>query len=206
MLSDMSTTEAGSYEMLLYKKNGHAIWLKVDSTPIRNEQDVVVLFLLTFRDITAFKEPLEAGQAMMSNLSKFAKLAWTMTRSRNLQISRLQPPGLSPDGGDASASNNNLSGSSNNNNNSLSANAAANNSNSAKRSSSPMVPGSSSSLPMSALAGKPTFLDSLPEYKHEPPRSPPHILLHYSTFKVRKYCNKDNDTALLQGEENELWN
>ena len=33
---------------------------------------------------------------------------------------------------------------------------------------------------------KPSFLDSLPEYKHDPPRSPPHILLHYSTFKVSR--------------------
>ncbi len=31
---------------------------------------------------------------------------------------------------------------------------------------------------------KSPFLDSLPEYKHEPPRTPPHILLHYSSFKV----------------------
>ncbi len=80
MLHDMSVLEGGSYEMLFYKKNGHAIWLQVDVTPIRNEQEVVVLFLSTYRDITAFKEPLEGGQAMMSNLSKFAKLAWTMTR------------------------------------------------------------------------------------------------------------------------------
>ena len=28
------------------------------------------------------------------------------------------------------------------------------------------------------------FMDSLPDYRHEPPKTPPHILLHYSTFKV----------------------
>ena len=28
------------------------------------------------------------------------------------------------------------------------------------------------------------FMASLPEYRHDPPKTPPHILLHYSTFKV----------------------
>jgi hypothetical protein len=50
----------------------------------RNEQSIVVLFLCTFRDITAFKEPLE-GTTVIKNLSKFAKLAWTMTKSRQTQ-------------------------------------------------------------------------------------------------------------------------
>ena len=29
------------------------------------------------------------------------------------------------------------------------------------------------------------FAENLPEYRHEPPKTPPHILLHYSTFKVQ---------------------
>ena len=57
---------------------------QVEVTPIRNEQSVVVIFLCTFRDITAFKEPLE-GTTVIKNLSKFAKLAWTMTKSRQAQ-------------------------------------------------------------------------------------------------------------------------
>lgn len=60
------------------------MWLQCEVTPIRNEQTVVVLFLCTFRDITAFKEPLE-GTTVIKNLSKFAKLAWTMTKSRQTQ-------------------------------------------------------------------------------------------------------------------------
>ena len=77
----MSKHEGGVYEILYYKKNGHGIWLQEEVTPIRNEQDTLVLFLVSFRDITAFREPLPLG-GMMTNLSKFAKLAWTMTRSR----------------------------------------------------------------------------------------------------------------------------
>ncbi len=62
----------------------------MEVTPIRNDHGLVVLFLSTFRDVTAFKAPLDGGQATMSNLSKFAKLAWTMTRSRNAQMARMQ--------------------------------------------------------------------------------------------------------------------
>ena len=81
MLRALSSHEGGVYEILYYKKNGHGIWLQQEVTPIKNEQDTLVLFLVSFRDITAFREPLPGG-GMMTNLSKFAKLAWTMTRSR----------------------------------------------------------------------------------------------------------------------------
>jgi hypothetical protein len=71
--------------------------------PIRNERDLVVLFLLTFRDITALKQPidtednkggkdycnlndlLDVGKInfdCFKGLSKFAKLARSVTRSR----------------------------------------------------------------------------------------------------------------------------
>ena len=81
MLRALSAHEGGVYEILYYKKNGHGIWLQEEVTPIKNEQDTLVLFLVSFRDITAFREPVPGG-GMMTNLSKFAKLAWTMTRSR----------------------------------------------------------------------------------------------------------------------------
>lgn len=142
--------EGGSYEVLFYKKNGHAIWLQLDITEIRNAQRVVVLFLCAFRDITAFKEPLEGGSVTMSNLSKFAKLAWTITRSRN--------------------------------NGSNQGNKVMNNSRSSvnliTQVSTTQGQGLRTDLP------KPSFLESLPEYKHDPPKTPQHILLHYSTFKV----------------------
>ena len=51
----MKAFEGGTFEALYYKKNGHAIWLQIEITPIRNEQAVVVLFLSTYRDITIFK-------------------------------------------------------------------------------------------------------------------------------------------------------
>ena len=51
----MKASEGGTFEALYYKKNGHAIWLQIEITPIKNEQAVVVLFLSTYRDITIFK-------------------------------------------------------------------------------------------------------------------------------------------------------
>lgn len=39
---------------------GTPLWLLVHVAPIRNERELVVLFLLTFRDITALKQPIDA--------------------------------------------------------------------------------------------------------------------------------------------------
>lgn len=36
------------------------LWLLLQVAPIRNERDLVVLFLLTFRDITALKQPIDS--------------------------------------------------------------------------------------------------------------------------------------------------
>ncbi|KAI8432500.1 hypothetical protein MSG28_004881 [Choristoneura fumiferana] len=50
---------ADQFEILLYKKNRTPLWLLVHVAPIRNERELVVLFLLTFRDITALKQPID---------------------------------------------------------------------------------------------------------------------------------------------------
>lgn len=50
--------------------------------PITNEKDVVVLFLCTFMDITAFKQPIEDDSS--KGLSKFARLAKSVTRNKSL--------------------------------------------------------------------------------------------------------------------------
>lgn len=39
------------------------LWLLLQIAPIKNERDLVVLFLLTFRDITALKQPIETEDA-----------------------------------------------------------------------------------------------------------------------------------------------
>ncbi|XP_035207392.1 potassium voltage-gated channel protein eag-like [Stegodyphus dumicola] len=61
------------------------LWLLLHVAPIRNEKDVVVLFLLTFRDITALKQPQEEDAAKVG-LSKFARLARSVTRSRSVLV------------------------------------------------------------------------------------------------------------------------
>ncbi|XP_025410749.1 potassium voltage-gated channel protein eag isoform X3 [Sipha flava] len=80
------------FEILLYKKNNlpeeTPLWLLMQIAPIKNERDLVVLFLLTFRDITALKQPIESedskGGDLLAGLSKFAKLARSVTRSKTL--------------------------------------------------------------------------------------------------------------------------
>ncbi|VVC29369.1 RmlC-like jelly roll fold,PAS-associated, C-terminal,Potassium channel, voltage-dependent [Cinara cedri] len=76
------------FEILLYKKNKTPLWLLMQIAPIKNERDLVVLFLLTFRDITALKQPIESedskGGDLLAGLSKFAKLARSVTRSKTL--------------------------------------------------------------------------------------------------------------------------
>nr|XP_022912566.1 potassium voltage-gated channel protein eag isoform X3 [Onthophagus taurus] len=82
------------FEILLYKKNKNKgtpeetpLWLLLQISPIKNERDLVVLFLLTFRDITALKQPIETDDTK-GGLSKFAKLARSVTRSRSVLVSQ----------------------------------------------------------------------------------------------------------------------
>ncbi|BET01413.1 PAC [Nesidiocoris tenuis] len=81
------------FEILLYKKNSTPketpLWLLLQIAPIKNERDLVVLFLLTFRDITALKQPIETEDTKgVPGLSKFAKLARSVTRSRSVLVSQ----------------------------------------------------------------------------------------------------------------------
>ncbi|XP_011867816.1 PREDICTED: potassium voltage-gated channel protein eag isoform X2 [Vollenhovia emeryi] len=75
------------FEILLYKKSKTPLWLLLQIAPIKNERDLVVLFLLTFRDITALKQPIETDDSK-GGLSKFAKLARSVTRSRSVLVSQ----------------------------------------------------------------------------------------------------------------------
>ncbi|XP_012284973.1 potassium voltage-gated channel protein eag [Orussus abietinus] len=75
------------FEILLYKKNKTPLWLLLQIAPIKNERELVVLFLLTFRDITALKQPIETDDSK-GGLSKFAKLARSVTRSRSVLVSQ----------------------------------------------------------------------------------------------------------------------
>uniref|UniRef100_A0A1B0FLV1 PAC domain-containing protein n=1 Tax=Glossina morsitans morsitans TaxID=37546 RepID=A0A1B0FLV1_GLOMM len=106
-----------------WRKCQTPLWLLLQVAPIRNERDLVVLFLLTFRDITALKQPIDSEDTkgarhmifwsnlhkcpavferkssirtringkkecpmnsveVLTGLSKFAKLARSVTRSR----------------------------------------------------------------------------------------------------------------------------
>ena len=178
-MENLSKQHGGVYEILYYRKNGQGIWLQEEMVAIHNEQGIIVLFLVTFRDITPFKEPLE-GQSVMTNLSKFARLAWTITRSR--PNTSLATSNSGSGGGSGSNANHNTSL------NNITDNAMHSRNKFNRKPRSPTL-GSPTGYTSNGyfggnFYGGGRFTENLPEYRHEPPKTPPHILLHYSTFKV----------------------
>ncbi|KAM8831731.1 voltage-gated delayed rectifier potassium channel KCNH5-like isoform 2-T2 [Spinachia spinachia] len=127
--------ESQFYEVLLYTKNRTPIWLYMQVAPIRNEDNKVVLFLCTFRDITVFKQPIE-DETTRAAWPKFARLARALSNNRNLvqQLADLSTE----------------------------------------------VSHKPSRLAEALQLGS----DILPQYKQEAPKTPPHIILHYCTFKT----------------------
>ena len=58
--------------------------------PITNERDTVVLYLCTFTDITALKQPIET-EDIKGGLSKFARIAKSVTRNRSILMNFTTP-------------------------------------------------------------------------------------------------------------------
>ncbi|XP_048840969.1 potassium voltage-gated channel subfamily H member 5-like [Brienomyrus brachyistius] len=127
--------ESNCFEVLLYKKNRTPVWLYMQIAPIRNENDKVVLFLCTFKDITVFKQPIE--DETTRGWTKFARLTRALTNSRST-MQQLAPMNKTE------------------------------------------VSHKHSRLAEALQLGS----DILPQYKQEAPKTPPHIILHYCTFKT----------------------
>ncbi|CAF0853279.1 unnamed protein product [Rotaria sordida] len=126
-------------EVLLYKKNKTPIWVFMQIAPITNERDTVVLYLCTFTDITALKQPIETEDTK-GGLSKFARIAKSVTRNRSILMNFAAPTVKST------------------------------HIDSTKPSQLPNL------LNLNA--------EVLPSYRQEAPSTPPHIILHYCTFKT----------------------
>ncbi|XP_062851494.1 potassium voltage-gated channel subfamily H member 5, partial [Trichomycterus rosablanca] len=127
--------ESNCFEVLLYKKNRMPVWFYMQVAPIRNENDKVVLFLCTFKDITVFKQPIEDEST--KGWTKFARLTRALTNSRTIQqLAPLSKPDVS------------------------------------------------SHKPSRLAEVLQLSSDILPQYKQEAPKTPPHIILHYCTFKT----------------------
>ncbi|XP_035529521.1 potassium voltage-gated channel subfamily H member 5-like [Morone saxatilis] len=82
--------ESNCFEILLYRKNRSPVWFYMQVAPIRNENDKVVLFLCTFKDITLFKQPIE--DETTKGWTKFARLTRALTNNRNT-LQQLAPIG-----------------------------------------------------------------------------------------------------------------
>ncbi|CAF3405698.1 unnamed protein product [Rotaria sp. Silwood1] len=126
-------------EVLLYKKNKTPIWVFMQIAPITNERDAVVLYLCTFTDITALKQPIETEDTK-SGLSKFARIAKSVTRNRSILMNFAAPNAKSIT----------------------------------------IDPTKPSHLPNLLNLSA----EVLPSYRQEAPSTPPHIILHYCTFKT----------------------
>ncbi|GLV37371.1 ether a go-go [Carabus blaptoides fortunei] len=87
VLRAVSHPDTHGMENQTYQLEKTPLWLLLQIAPIKNERDLVVLFLLTFRDITALKQPIETDDTK-GGLSKFAKLARSVTRSRSVLVSQ----------------------------------------------------------------------------------------------------------------------
>ncbi|XP_047193684.1 potassium voltage-gated channel subfamily H member 5 isoform X5 [Scophthalmus maximus] len=127
--------ESYCVEVLLYRKNRSPVWFYMQVAPIRNENDKVVLFLCTFKDITLFKHPIE--DETTKGWTKFARLTRALTNNRNT-LQQLAPIGKHE------------------------------------------VSHKQSRLAEVLQLNS----DILPQYKQEAPKTPPHIILHYCTFKT----------------------
>ncbi|XP_061741730.1 potassium voltage-gated channel subfamily H member 5 isoform X2 [Nerophis ophidion] len=127
--------ESNCFEILLYRKNRSPVWFYMQVAPIRNENDKVVLFLCTFKDITLFKQPIE--DETTKGWTKFARLTRALTQNRTA-LQQLPP-----------------------------------------------ISKHEVSHKQSRLAEVLQLnSDILPQYKQEAPKTPPHIILHYCTFKT----------------------
>ncbi|XP_063764525.1 LOW QUALITY PROTEIN: potassium voltage-gated channel subfamily H member 5 [Eleginops maclovinus] len=127
--------ESNCFEILLYRKNRSPVWFYMQVAPIRNENDKVVLFLCTFKDITLFKQPIE--DETTKGWTKFARLTRALTNNRNTLP---KPP--------------------------------------------PIDKHEVSHKPSRLAEVLQLNSDILPQYKQEAPKTPPHIILHYCTFKT----------------------
>ncbi|XP_006814756.1 voltage-gated delayed rectifier potassium channel KCNH1-like [Saccoglossus kowalevskii] len=136
--SSFENYETVQVEILMYKKNRTPMWLLLHVAPIRNEKENVVLFLCTFKDITALKQPIE--DESMRGLGRFARLARTVTRSRSVLVQVAQH-----------------------------------------------LPNSKPEQKQSQISQIAHMMnlnsEILPQYKQEAPKTPPHIILHYCSFK-----------------------
>ncbi|CAH8874975.1 unnamed protein product [Trichobilharzia szidati] len=199
LLKALDTQTPDQIEMLFYKKNRLPFWLLVCVAPVRNECEEVVLFLLAFRDITALKTPFE-DEETTKGLSKFARLARSVTRNRsvlqqlsvsqtssqNTGMSLYRSNRLTACGGGGGGSGGAGSGGTDSDGGQVEQYGSPGLSNfqNLTASNSSRFHDSARSDPEKAAMSTSSWIDLVPPYKQEAPKTPPHIILHYVAFKT----------------------
>eukprot|EP00063_Salmo_salar_P091242 XP_014066077.1 PREDICTED: potassium voltage-gated channel subfamily H member 5-like [Salmo salar] len=93
--------ESNCFEVLLYRKNRVPVWFYMQVAPIRNENDKVVLFLCTFKDLTVVKQPIEYESTKDKDEStpgctKFGRLTRALTHNNRNTSHHTTPQELTP--------------------------------------------------------------------------------------------------------------
>lgn len=73
------------------------LWLLLQVAPIRNERDLVVLFLLTFRDITALKQPIDSEDTKGGKCDQ-KRVEWIQAFKKTSDKKKLQKGFITRDG------------------------------------------------------------------------------------------------------------
>ncbi|XP_078493576.1 voltage-gated delayed rectifier potassium channel KCNH1 [Ciona intestinalis] len=127
--------EQAKFELLLYDKQGTPLWFLIQLAPIKNDGDVTIMFLLTFKNITLLKKPIQGAGPKGGGFTNFVK---SLQKSKDVVMEEQ----LSASVTDLGDKKNKLS-------------------------------------EMFSLSP-----DMLPKYHHEAPKTPSHIILHYSMLKT----------------------
>uniref|UniRef100_A0A5K3EGA0 Ion_trans domain-containing protein n=1 Tax=Mesocestoides corti TaxID=53468 RepID=A0A5K3EGA0_MESCO len=187
LMQALDNQEREQLEILLYKKNRTPLWLMIYIAPVVNERAETVLMLLTFRDITALKTPIDDDESNKAGLNKFARLARSVTRNRTM-LQQMTSATPTPQPNAISSPDWNM----------LSPDVAEGKQRTtpSPQTPSPQPPhagdeqGLLASTPKTQTdleKGAATFaswMDVVPPYKQEAPKTPPHVILHYVAFKT----------------------
>lgn len=82
--SALQAKSAIQKEIISYKKDGTPVWVLLHVGPIKNEKSEVMLFLVTLKDITEFKDPIVGADN--GGPKGWARLNKTLTRHKSVLV------------------------------------------------------------------------------------------------------------------------
>ncbi|CAK8674873.1 unnamed protein product [Clavelina lepadiformis] len=137
MKQDLENHRQSKYEIVLYDKQGTPLWFLIQLATVKNDVDCTVLFLLTFKNISSLKNPIQGTNTQMGG-NKIRNLLKNIQKQEEAVLDEQFVPPTSKQG-------------------------------------------EKKNKITEIFSLSP---DMLPKYHHEAPKTPAHIILHYSLFKT----------------------